>query len=61
MGNIIAVVLAVAVVFTGALVGGRMYDVRLTEAATTALESKQKTDAIENARITARFKASLKD
>lgn len=61
MGNIIAVVLAVTVVFTGALVGGRMYDVRLADAATIALEAKQKANAIESARVTARFKASLKD
>lgn len=61
MGNIIAIVLAVAVVLTGALVGGRVYDVRLAEAASIALEAKQQADAIENARITTRFKASLKD
>lgn len=61
MGNVFAVVLAVAVVFTGALVGGRVHDVRLAEAATIALEAKQQADAIESARITARFKASLKD
>ena len=61
MGNVFAVILAVAVVFTGAIVGGRVYDVRLAEAATSALEAKQQAAAIENARITARFKASLKD